>query len=85
MEQMTIRLQKSDMVKIERVAKKFGLKKSDITRMAIKKFLENEPEHEKFPFENARHLIGVAQSGIPDLGKNHRKHLIDRIKTANKK
>ena len=83
MEQMTIRLQKSDMIKIERLSKKLGLKKSDITRMAIKKFLENSTGPEKAPFESARHLIGVAHSGIPDLGANHRRHLVDKIKSAN--
>ena len=80
MEQLTIRLQKADMIKIEKLAKDFGLKKSDITRMAIKKFIETTPGPEKKPYDKAIHLIGVAESGIHDLGQNHRKHLVDKIK-----
>ncbi len=80
MEQLTIRLQKSDMIKIEKLARDYGLKRSDITRMAIKKFLETTPEPERKPFEKAMHLIGVAQSGVSDLGQNHRQYLIERMK-----
>ncbi len=80
MEQLTIRLQKTDMMKIEKLARDLGLKKADITRMAIKKFIETTPGPEKKPYDKAIHLIGVVESGIHDLGKNHRKYLIDKIK-----
>ena len=80
MEQLTIRLKKADMEKIEKLARDWGLKKSDITRMAIKKFIETTPGPGKKPYDKAIHLIGVAESGIHDLGQNHRKHLVDKIK-----
>lgn len=32
------------------------------------------------PFDKVRKLIGIAESGISDLGKNHRKYIIDKIK-----
>ena len=80
MEQITIRMPKEHILKIEEIARKMGLKKSDITRMAIKNYING---HEDTPrnsvFAKARHLIGVAESGVPDLGQNHRKYLIDRI------
>jgi len=28
----------------------------------------------------AKHLLGVAESGVTDLGQNHRRHLIKKIK-----
>ena len=66
---------------IEQIAKASGLKKSDITRMAIRKFLEDysSKEHADL-YSKAKHLISVVESGIPDLGQNHRKYLIKKIK-----
>jgi len=34
------------------------------------------------PFQKVRHLLGVTESGIKDLGKNHRLHLIEKNKTV---
>ena len=65
---------------IEQIASSTGLKKSDITRMAIKKFLdEYSSGTETDIFNKAKHLIGIVKSGISDLGQNHRSHLINRI------
>ena len=53
--------------------------------MAIKQFIDfHNDNHEKNPFSKAQHLLGVAESGIPDLGQNHRKYLIEKIKSARK-
>ena len=38
--QLTIRISDEQMSRIEHIANKMGLKKSDVTRMAIKKFIE---------------------------------------------
>ena len=79
--QITIRMPDDHYYKIEMIAQKLGLKKSDITRIALKKYLEEfEIKEEASPYEKAKHLIGVAESGIADLGQNHRKYVIDRIK-----
>jgi metal-responsive CopG/Arc/MetJ family transcriptional regulator len=67
--------------KIEQIAKSSGLKKSDITRMAIRKFLEEYSSEEEVDlYSKAKGLIGVVDSGIPDLGQNHREYLIKKIK-----
>ena len=60
-----------------------GLKKSDVTRMSIREFLEGygQKDEEK-PFSKVQHLIGIAESGIPDLGQHHREHLVNKIRTA---
>lgn len=85
MEQLTIRIPKSDMLKVEQTAKKLGLKKSDITRMAIKTFIEKEGGNsQQTTYEKVKHLIGISESGISDLGQNHRKHLLNRIKATNR-
>ena len=73
--QLTIRVSDEKMAQIEWVAKQMGLKKTDITRMAINQFLEDYAgDTEKKPYERVKHLLGKAQSGVPDLGKRHRHH-----------
>jgi metal-responsive CopG/Arc/MetJ family transcriptional regulator len=81
MQQLTIRMPEKFIFKIEQIAKASGLKKSDITRMAIRKFLEDySSEEDADLYSKAKHLISVVESGIPDLGQNHRKYLIKKIK-----
>ena len=81
MQQLTIRMPEEHFLKIEQIAKSSGLKKSDVTRMAIRKFLEEYSRDENMDLYNkAKHLVGVAESGIADLGQNHRDHLIKKIK-----
>jgi hypothetical protein len=82
--QMTIRIPDEDVSKIEHMALKMGLKKSDITRMAIKTFIEKYDESETQPYTKVKSLLGIAESGIPDLGQNHRRYLIEKIKAESK-
>ena len=84
MQQLTIRMPEEYLSKIEKISKSTGLKKSDITRMAIRKFIEEySDENEKRPYLKARRLLGVIESGISDLGQNHRKYLLKRINPNN--
>jgi metal-responsive CopG/Arc/MetJ family transcriptional regulator len=78
--QLTIRMPDEQMNRIENIAKKLGLKKSDVTRMAIKKFIEEYNDSSEKPFTKVKHLIGIAESGVFDLGQRHRHHLIKKIK-----
>ena len=80
--QLTIRMPDEQMIKIEHIAKQMGLKKSDITRMALKDFIEKYSDSTVKPFAKVKHLLGVVESGVPDLGQRHRNHLIKKIKGA---
>jgi predicted DNA-binding protein len=81
MQPLTIRMPEEYFLKIEQIAKSSGLKKSDITRMAIRKFLEEYSGDETTDlYSKAKRLVGVVESGIPDLGQNHRDHLLRKIK-----
>jgi predicted DNA-binding protein len=83
MRQLTIRMPEEYFSKIEQIAKSIGLKKSDVTRMAIRKFIEEySSEEEADLYSKAKRLIGVVESGISDLGLNHREYLIKKIKDA---
>ena len=77
MQQLTIRMPEEYFYKIELIAKSSGLKKSDIARMAIRKFLEEYSGGENTDlYSKAKRLVGVVESGISDLGQNHRDHLV---------
>ncbi len=81
MQQITIRMPEEYLFKIEQIAKSNGLKKSDITRMAIRKFLEEYTDAEETDlYRKTKRLIGVVESGITDLGQNHREYLIQKIR-----
>jgi len=83
MQQITIRMPKEYFSRIEQIAKSSGLKKSDVTRMAIRKFLEEYSiEQDANLYSKAKRLIGVVESGISDLGQNHRDYFIKKIKAA---
>jgi metal-responsive CopG/Arc/MetJ family transcriptional regulator len=83
MQQLTIRMPEEYFAQIEQIAKSSGLKKSDITRMAIRKFLEEySSEEEADLYSKAKRLIGVVESGISDLGQNHRAYFIKKIRSA---
>jgi predicted DNA-binding protein len=84
MQQLTIRMPEEYFLKIEQIAKSIGLKKSDVTRMAIRRFIEEySVEEEADLYSKAKNLIGVAESGISDLGLNHREYLVKKLKTHN--
>ena len=79
--QLTVRLPDEDMAKLTSIAGRLGLKRSEVTRLAIKKFLaEYGNEEELRPFDRVKHLLGIVESGKKDLGSAHRKHLIERLR-----
>jgi len=84
--QLTIRMPDEQMPQIEHIAKEMGLKKSDVTRMAIRKFIEEYigEEKEMKPYTRVKHLLGVVESGVTDLGQSHREHLIKKITSEHK-
>ena len=83
MQQLTIRMPEEYFYKIEQIAKSSGLKKSDVARLAIRKFLEEYSSDEETDlYSKAKRLVGVVESGISDLGQKHRDHLVKKIKGA---
>lgn len=79
--QLTVRLPEDLSKDISNMAKRLRLKRSDIVRMALERFVkEAEGEKEQRPYERVKHLLGKYNSGLPDLGQSHRKYIIERIK-----
>jgi len=81
--QMTIRMPDEYKARIEELASKTGLKKSDIARLAIRRFLEDfeAGERREKPEAETKDLIGVVSSGVSDLGTNHRDYLLKMMRS----
>ena len=81
--QLTIRITDVLADRLEQAAREMRRKKSEVVRLALEEFL-GEPDREKLPrpADLARDLIGSVESGIPDLGQNHRQHMLNRLRHA---
>jgi antitoxin component of RelBE/YafQ-DinJ toxin-antitoxin module len=83
--QLTIRIPDKYKKEIDILSDNMGLKKSDIARLALRKFIdENITNQQTTPYSKVKHLLGKAESGIKDLGQNHRKYLVEKIGRGNK-
>ena len=79
--QLTVRLPEDIDREIANYARKLRLKRSDIVKMALARFLsEPQVREDLSPYKRVSSLIGAIESGVPDLGQAHRKHLLKRIK-----
>jgi metal-responsive CopG/Arc/MetJ family transcriptional regulator len=79
--QLTVRMPDQYTKKLNVLSKKMGLKRSDVVRLALKQFLDKNSEgNEPSPFEKVERLLGVAESGIRDLGQRHRRYLIQKVR-----
>jgi hypothetical protein len=79
--QLTVRLPDNLEKDISTLAKKLHLKRADIVRMALEKFVKQDGgEEESSPYDRVKSLLGSISSGTPDLGESHREHLLRKIK-----
>jgi len=79
--QLTIRLPDDLEDDLSTLSKKLRLKRSDIVRMALEKFIgEFKTKEETKPYDRVADIIGVVSSGISDLGEAHRRHLVKKVK-----
>ncbi len=79
--QLTVRLSDNLDRNVSSLAKKLRLKRSDIVRMALEKFMEEfHLEEKNRPYDKVKNLIGTISSGISDLGEAHREHLLKKFR-----
>ncbi len=75
-EQLTLRLPRELYYAVSQEASKKGLSRADIVRLAIRRYLGIDTQGPApRPYDRVRDLVGSLDSGIPDLGSDHRKHL----------
>ncbi len=74
--QLSLRLPTALAEKLTQAAARMQRKRSEVVRLALEQFLETDLEVR--PIERVRDLLGSVESGLPDLGSQHRDYL--RIK-----
>lgn len=79
--QLTVRLPEVLHERLTRAANRLGLKRSDVARMAIQRYLD-ETEHmpRVRPYDAVKDLIGSLDSGVSDIGSRHREYLLTRFR-----
>jgi metal-responsive CopG/Arc/MetJ family transcriptional regulator len=79
--QLTLRLPDDLDEDLSMLTKRLRLKRSDIVRMALEKFIgEVKGNEETKPYDRVANIIGTISSGITDLGEAHRRHLLKKMK-----
>ena len=79
--QLTIRLPDDLEDDLSTLSKRLRLKRSDIVRIALEKFMgEFKSREETKPYDRVVDIIGAISSGISDLGEAHRRHLVKKIR-----
>jgi metal-responsive CopG/Arc/MetJ family transcriptional regulator len=79
--QLTVRLPDTLAEDIAMLAGKLHLKRSDIVRVALERFVrEAAGEEESIPYDRVKSLLGSVVSGVSDLGEAHREHLLKKLK-----
>lgn len=79
--QLTVRIPDELETQIADLAKGMRLKRSDIVRLALERFVaESQGQDEATPYQKVKKLLGGISSGISDLGESHRKHLMEKLK-----
>ncbi len=76
--QLTLRLSDELAEKLELAAHRLRRKRSEVVRLALEQFLEDQIEAR--PIERVRDLLGRIESGLPDLGQRHREYLLKRLR-----
>jgi len=79
-DQLTIRLPRELSVRLKRRAARMQRKPPEVVRMAVKEFLEIQDRSQGRPADRVTDLIGVLDSGIPDLAVDHRKYVLEKIR-----
>lgn len=78
--QISVRLHEPLLKRLNREARKRQVRRSDLVREALEAFLSREAAGiNNLPYERVRDLVGSLSGGPPDLGKQHRKYLLDLI------
>ncbi len=81
--QLTLRMPADLASRLERVAQRTKRRRSEVVRLALEQFLNQaDPGMQQRPIDLVRDLLGSVESGVPDLGRNHRDYLLRRLRRA---
>ncbi len=78
--QLTVRLPDDLDRSLEEAAERMQRKRSEVVRLALRRYLELKPGGFESPADRVRDLIGSLDSGVPDLAENHRAYVLESIR-----
>ncbi len=79
--QLTVRLTSELEEGIEALSRRTHRRRSEIVRLALARFIREETgKGTPSPYDRVKHLMGVVESGVPDLGEAHQEHLRRRFR-----
>lgn len=79
--QLTVRLTDELEEGVATLARKLRRKRSDVVRIALERLIKEErAAGGDRPYERVKGLLGSVESGVSDLGSNHREHLKSRFR-----
>jgi len=79
--QVSVRLPGALYERIGRAAKRLGLKRSDVVRLAVQRYLDDaEQAAHPRPYDLVKDLVGSLRSGVGDIGARHREYLLARFR-----
>lgn len=79
-ERLTVRLPSDLSRELAKAAARRGSGRSELVRLALRRYLDRVSVLDRPPADRARHLIGAVDSGEPDLAEEHRKALLAAIR-----
>lgn len=77
--QLTVRIPKDLRDALDRASRNSGLKTSEIVRLALQRHLGLSQGRNQRPAERVRKLLGGLASGVPDLGEDHRRYILESL------
>ena len=77
-QQLTLRMPSALAEKLEHAVRRLKRKRSEVARLALEEFLDTQLETR--PIERVRNLLGRVETGLPDLGQQHRDYLLKRLR-----
>ena len=78
--QLTVRLPDDLGRTLKRASRRMQRKSSEIVRLALREFLGTTAGRRGRPADRVRRLIGSLESGVPDLARKHRAHVLESLK-----
>ena len=79
--QLTVRLSSELEAGIEALSRRYRRRRSEVVRLAVARLIREETQKgAPSPYDRVKNLMGVVESGVPDLGEAHREHLLRRFR-----
>jgi hypothetical protein len=69
---------------LQDAARRMQRKPSEIVRMALRQYLAVPGPDGIRPLDRVRGLIGSLESGVPDLGRQHRASVLEAVKRGSR-